>query len=415
MRVSIPIGFVAGAVTLTACSPSDTTSFVTVVDSAGIEIVTNGEAALATVPTWEIANVPTVGIGEGTSPDTPLLRVVAVTPLGEGRVAVGTAVPPEVLIFGSDGTLLSKVGREGEGPGEFAGVASVVQLASDTVAVWDPYRRRVSVYTTRGMLGRELDLSAVAPMAAGNAGSAAFNSGYTRLMGVSTGELVLFGEGTIGPGEGDSIARPTLPTMRLGRRGEVLGEYGRFPGMEVAHPSGLPRPLGKRTYGTTLGDALAVGAGDAEVRLYGPAGLERIVRWPDRDRTVGGPHLSRWLEFVGEQPEMTEMIEALPRAEQFPAHAEILGSPGGTLLISDYPGPLGAWPLRREDDAPVPVRPRIRVPARTWSVYGIDGTMVARLDTPEGFEPYSLNGDTIWGVFSDELDVESVRAYQVIR
>lgn len=417
MRIPTLAILAVGAASLFACSsPESGSSFVTVTDSAGVEIVTHSEAALTTGASWGVSSIPIVGIGEGAGPQTPLLRIVAVTPLGEGQVAVGTAVPPEVLIFGSGGNLLRRLGRAGDGPGEFITVASVVRLARDTVAVWDPYRRRVSIYATDGNLGHELDLSTVAPIAAGNAGSTAFNSGYTRLLRTSSGDLVLFGEGAIGTAEEPGVVRPTLPTMRISRQGEMLGEYGSFPGMEVVLPSGLPRPLAKRTYGTTVGEGVLVGTGEAEVRQYGPSGLlERIVRWPDGDRTVTGPHLSRWTDFVAEQPEMAEMIAALPRADRFPAHAEILGSPSGPILVSDYPGPLGVWPLRREDDAPEPVRPRIRVPARPWSVYNTDGRMEARLETPEGFEPYSLSGDTIWGVFTDELDVESVRAYHVIR
>ena len=408
-----------GAVTLSAaCSSGEPSSAVAIVtDSAGVAIVTSRPAAREEIRSWEILSAPTAAIGEGANPEIALSRVVAVAPLGQGRVAVGTTSPAEVLVFEADGTLVARLGQEGEGPGEFKSVASVVQVGADTVAVWDPYRRRVSVYVTNGHLVDEVDLSAVAPMSAASAGSASFNSGYTHLMPTNSGALVLFGEGAIASRQEAGVARPELPATRVSRPGERLAEYGSFPGMEVIQPGGFPRPLGMRTYGATVGDALVVGTAETtEVRVYGADGrLERIVRWPEPDRTLGGAYLSRWSKFVDEQPEMAEMVRAFPQPERFPAHGELIGTPDGILLVSEYPGPLGIWPLRRADDAPEALRPRMRVPARTWWVFGADGAMEARLDTPEGFEPYSIRGSEIWGVYTDDLDVESVRAYRVDR
>ncbi len=403
---------------LIACSGSQpSSSGPAVIDSAGVEIVTNRETAPEEIPSWQISSVPTREIGGGADPEIPVSRVVAVTPLGEGRVAVGTASPAEVLVFEGTGTLVARLGREGDGPGEFESVASVVQVAVDTVAIWDPDRRRVSVYATSGDLAKELDLSGFAPMSAASAGSSSFNSGYTHLLPTTSGDMVLFGEGAIDAGQQAGVTRPELPAMRISREGKQLAEYGRFPGMEVIQPGGFPRPLGLRTHGATVGDALVVGTAEAtEVRVFGPDGsLERIVRWPEHDRSVGGAHLARWSDFVDEQPEMAEMVRALPHPESFPAYGEIVGAASGELLISAYPGPLGVWPLRRADDAPEMLRPRMRVPARTWWVFDSNGEIAARLDTPEGFEPYSFEGSEIWGVYTDELDVESVRAYRLDR
>ena len=41
--------------------------------------------------------------------------------------------------------------------------------------------------------------------------------------------------------------------------------------------------------------------------------------------------------------------------------------------------------------------------------------MDERVETPEGFRPYSLDGDTILGCLTGRLDVESVPAYPVHR
>lgn len=57
--------------------------------------------------------------------------------------------------------------------------------------------------------------------------------------------------------------------------------------------------------------------------------------------------------------------------------------------------------------------------APTWSGCS-DGarpaaTSVAKLETPEGFQPYAVRDGRVWGVFRDELEVESVRAHGIVK
>ena len=84
-------------------------------------------------------------------------------------------------------------------------------------------------------------------------------------------------------------------------------------------------------------------------------------------------------------------------------------------MVGAYPGPLGAWPMRRDDDSPDILRPTVRIPERGWMVFDADGILQAGFRTPEGFEPYLVQADTIWGVFTDDYDIESVRAYRLTR
>ena len=143
---------VLAAVTLSACAGSSGPAATTVTDSAGVQVVTNQPGSIEAAQTWRLAAQPVVEIGAGASPDAPLYRVAAVVPLPGGRVAIGTQTPPQVLVFASDGTLAATLGRQGDGPGEFHGVASVVPIGADSLAVWDDRRRRMSVFTMDGSL-----------------------------------------------------------------------------------------------------------------------------------------------------------------------------------------------------------------------------------------------------------------------
>jgi hypothetical protein len=43
-------------------------------------------------------------------------------------------------------------------------------------------------------------------------------------------------------------------------------------------------------------------------------------------------------------------------------------------------------------------------------LFDLDGVVTATLRTPEGFAPAAIGEDRIWGVFTDTIEIESVRA-----
>lgn len=392
----------------------------TVTDSAGVEIVSNLPGSSEAAETWSLSAEPVVQIGAGADPEVALFQVTDVAPLGGRRVAVGMNTPARALVLEPDGTVAATLGREGEGPGEFSSVGSLVPLGADSVAVWDPDRRRISVFTTDGRFTREVDLSPIAPVTTRAAPDNRSNSGITHLLASASGSLVLFGEGAVSSTPEPGVGRPELPSFRITTEGEELASFGTFPGMEWFHggPAGaLPLPFGARTYAATSDDSFVLGTAEAtEFRVFGPDGaVIRIVRWPDQDRTVAGPYLSKWSDMVESAPSgIRQLVESIPRRERFPAYEGLVATEAGEILVGDYPGPLGIWPLRRADHGPEALRPEIRVPARRWLVFDADGALTARLGTPEGFEPYAVRDGLIWGIHSDEMDVESVRAYEII-
>ena len=391
--------------------PSD---FVTVRDSAGVTIVENHAAGLESVSSWSVSGEPRIEIGGGAEPEIPLYRVTAVTPLESGRVAIGMTTPPQVVVVEADGGLSATLGQPGEGPGEFLTVGSVVALHADSVMVWDPDRRRFAVFQEDGTLVREVDLGAVAPMSARASANTQTASGFTHLLPLADGTLAVVAEAALGPESEGMIVRHELPAFRIDPVGEVLASYGTFPGL--ASSPGMAAPFGARTH-PAGGSHLVVGTSESpEYRMYGNSGdLTQIVRWPDSDRTIAGPFLERWLEMVEADPNLGGFIEAAPRPERYPAYDDIVTTDRDEVLVGAYPGPLGLMPLRRADQVPEAFKGKLRVPAREWLVFTSDGTVNATFTTPEGFEPYALRGDDLWGVYTDELDVESVRAYTLTR
>ncbi len=191
------------------------------------------------------------------------------------------------------------------------------------------------------------------------------------------------------------------------------GTLGPFPGDEMfanERAMGLV-VFGAHTCAAISVERLVVGTQDeTELRLYGLDGaLRRIVRWPEGDRSVEGPLLSDYTAWIEEgiaaAPEaardhLRSMMEALPMAERLPAYGELVGGEHGAVWVGSYPGQPA-------------VMGQARMPARTWLVFDGDGAVVATLRTPEGFQPHAVEDRRVWGVYKDELDVESVRAYAI--
>ena len=407
--------------TLMGCAGDARKSDVAVRDSAGIRIVENLPGSIEAAGTWTLSHDPVVEVGGGVDPATPLYHVTDVAPLDDGRVAVAVNTPPQVHVFGSDGTLTTTLGRAGAGPGEFASVASIVPFTGDSVAVWDADRRRISIFETSGRYVREIDVSDLAPVSTRAAPSMSTASGFTHLLASGPRAFVIFGEGAVAPDPAPGISRPTLPSIRISTSGNALAQFGEMPGMEMVHggPAGsLPLPFGARTDAATSGEVLVTGTGDlTQIRVFGNDGSPiRIVRWPDRDRTVGGDWLDEWTAMVeNAPPPIRELVDATPRRELFPAYTGILTSDEGDVLVGEYAGPIGIWPLRHAGEGPEALRPVRRTREQRWLVFDNAGVITATLRTPEGFAPDAIRDGRIWGVFTDTLDVESVRAYRIVR
>jgi hypothetical protein len=389
------------------------------VDSAGIAMVTNLPGSIGSVATWSLSAEPAIEIGAGASPEVSLFRITSVYPFEGDRVAVGTEAPPQGFVFESNGDLVATIGREGNGPGEFANVATVVPFGSDSLAVWDPYRRRLSVFTALGRFVRELDLSAVAPMSPMATAAPLTRSAWTTLLRSVPGSFILFATGFSGPDAG--VRRVEAHSLRVMDTGEEVARFGPFPGEATLRTNEtgavaltVPLPFGARTYGASIGSALVAGDSDyPEFRTYGPDGmLERIVRWPDHPRQVRGTFLTDWNDFLDEwirsmpdaaQAAMRDLRDRTPAPERYPAYGALLAD-SEQIWVGEYPGQL------RMMGTPL----NARVPARQWLVFNPEGALIAVVQTPAGFQPHAILNDRVWGVYQDRLEVESVRAYDVI-
>lgn len=113
------------------------------------------QAATVAVDTLQMAVVDTIGCdGPDTSQVFGLLRSAEWTP--DGRIAVLDMHRGAVQLFSADGVELSRLGRSGEGPGEFSIPGTMTVLGDGSIAVADLVGGKVVFFGSDGTLLREV-------------------------------------------------------------------------------------------------------------------------------------------------------------------------------------------------------------------------------------------------------------------
>ena len=88
-------------------------------------------------------------IGDVDDPDYGFSRVAGVDVDDEGNIYVGEALVPEIRVYDADGVLLRRIGRRGEGPGEFQR-APRFGVFGDTLWTLDNAPDRITLFDLRG-------------------------------------------------------------------------------------------------------------------------------------------------------------------------------------------------------------------------------------------------------------------------
>ncbi len=392
---------ILASLVLAACTGADRSLGYTVTDSAGVTIVENRPTRVRGAEEWSLSANPELEMHPGVGPLPQLRQVAGLAPLSGERVAVLNQGFHEVLIFHKEGEVLTRFGGEGDGPGEFRQLTSVVPMPGDSVGVYDSRLRVLSVFDGRGRLGRSVHLE--------EAVRRGFQSFLLPLPG---GEMVFFTVGGPGVGFREGVFRARTESLRLGPEGDQRATYGPFPGAEVfGGMEGAGYVLfGATTYATTVGHRLVVGTAETpEIRLFDTTGaLERVVRWPDHDRAITPRHERAFFDAaLLAEPQyspaaLRDILSRVPRATRLPSYDGLMGSDDGHVWVRSYMGP--GHSIRGQ-----------RPPHQEWLVFDSLGVLAARVETPEGLNPFLVADSRVWGAFNAEDGTESVRAYSLQR
>jgi len=396
------LGWALAGICLGACAPGEEEPEGGVLyrDSAGVEIVES------TRPAWE------EGVGWTVGPE-PLLRIGVVegdlahqftgitgaVRLPEGTVVVADDGSQEVRFFGLDGSHLKTVGRRGGGPGEFTGLAGLGKDTMGGVWAYDFSLRRITWMDGTGEITGITSLG--------------LEPGMLNAVGVlSDGTFLLkqlWGAEETSAASRGGLRRDPIALVRFDTQGVLLDTLGLFPGREVylTEEDGrgvMNTPPFARNASTTIRSGRAiVGPQRAfEVLEIAPNGsLVRVVRIPRREEAVGPEALEAYIQGrlrgapADRHPGIRRSLEAMPVPETVPPYGAIRGDDVGNLWV-------GAWAMY----------PQL---ADTWEVFAPGGAWLGTVKMPPGVDPADIGPDWILGVGRDELDVEYVVVYPLIK
>ena len=326
-----------------------------------------------------IAQVPSIGLdGKPNfgSPGPP-------TRLGDGRILVSDRSTASLLIFDPSGFQVAAVGRRGRGPGEFVAPIPLGRCGGDSVYVWDPSLRRISVIGPDGKLAREFPMEGAT----------------LRPVCAPDGRLVVMRapKGPLEPAPGKAASPPApAPLVLMTANGDSIS-------LLTTVPIGDFRPLGGHTLVAAGPDRFYVATGDSGYAdMYDYTGKKLgALDIADPPRAMTDSAFNGAVDLMlasmaspAQREAARARIEAMGRPDHIAPYRLIWVAPAGDVwaVLSPYGDSLT----------------RIRVTAP-------DGTRLGDFSLPDGFTPFDVGRDYVLGLAETPSGEQVVREYRVTR
>lgn len=375
----------------------------TVTDSAGIPIVVNPTSELWTdASRWTVTEELKIGSAED-EPDYQFVRVAGIAVGSDGRIYVMDQGAQQVRVFTSDGTFDGAIGGPGGGPGEFgAGAGPVLMGLGDTLLVPDLQQQRVNRYAPDGTsLGSY-------PMV--------FTDGLPLRWDATPSGVIV---NQLRP-----LALPNQPatdSMDLiairDTDGSVTDTLMRVPsGKTIAFTSGGPEItffVAEPVWALTPDAGILFGVNDTyRIGVYSPDGaLTRVITKPsepmpvgERDRTVLLNAMERlWKEAGVPAQALDRLKSAIRFADNFPAYLQFLSGPQNTVWVQGILAPSSLSAEAQEF-----FNPQQDLGSSDFEVFDAEGRYLGVVTMPDRFTPLRFEGDVVYGIWRDELDVQYV-------
>jgi hypothetical protein len=393
----------AAAVLSAGCAETGGGGNATITDSAGVRIVANSAPAWSPGEEWRVAGAPSVSIGDSSrSPAEEFTAIRRVLSLPDGRIIVANGnAPPELRVFDADGAHVTTIGRQGAGPGEFRAIWDVWLAAPDTLVVFDPAVSRVSYFAPDGTLLHSTDMrqitspDAAAPAAIPAVPWARFPDG-TFLMRPNRWL----------PESSQGSGRATVTIVRARDDGSTMDTIGVFPEADyITTERGPAAPrFGRLAVIHVSGSSIFRGMGDDfTIDEYDVEGRHlRSIRRPHTPRPVTDELVERMRQH--------ELATAPPARRDYlmrdyseRPRLPTLAAFGSTWIVDAV---RNLWV---QHDA-------IALDSTgEWTVFDADGRWLGTVRIPPRLRPFEIGRDYILGVWRDELDVQSVRRYPLLK
>jgi hypothetical protein len=327
-----------------------------------------------------------------------------------GEIYVTDTQTQNIRVFNPQGEYLRTIGRPGAGPGELSpGAAFVLIAPGDTLLVPDLQNRRVNRYLADGTsLGSF-------PIALERGIPAVFRVTPSRTIVMQMRPLALPNMPV--PDSMDAIVVldpsgevrdtvmkfPSGRTLNLGGAAPELNIYAAEPLWDIADDLGV-------LYGVNTTYRIS--------RYSGDGSLERIITMPyeanpvtESDKQVVMQYFERLVRDQGAPPEAMQQLRAMIKFGEFiPVFSAILTGPHNTIWVQHQRSladateeELAGFNLIEDSGAP------------DWDIFDDQGRYLGVVTMPPRFQPRSFDGDNMYGVWRDDLDVQYVMRLKIVK
>ena len=318
---------------------------------AGVRQFTYSTIALDRARQLLLEQLPLAVVGgPGASPSFDLSNANTVALLADGNVAALSTVDSRLDLFGADGKPIRRIGRRGEGPGEFRGVPDMVRVAGDTLLLPDLGNMRMDwVTANHGVVKADPVADRVGAYLTNIAGA------------LPEGRIVLYSFGRLQQGVIGKLIRQRAQLAVLGPDGparivasipdvvvtDVPTHYEGKPGFETVAVGFSPEAK------VVVWDTLIATSTNDQYRIdlrNGDGAIISTLAMPQPRRPVTramhDANVAYWLaqlhtyrEHPRDMAESERLIRQAPYADSLPAYAALFVSPDATLWAVDAIAP----------------------------------------------------------------------------
>jgi hypothetical protein len=411
-RVRTALPFLIAVTTVCGAESTASGSGHSVVDSAGIQIVTSQD------PAWpdgyrRVEPEPLLRIGRDEEGPYQFGRLGRALLEDDGSIVVIEQMSDEIRIFDSDGTHLVSLGGTGEGPGEFVEPWGPFRYPRDSIAVTDRQIRRITIFSTttgedRTLMAENPGMLAMGVLRDGTFLYRLFGSRARYLADASPGRQWLLDEiFSLDPSDGSMQAIARLPDRDLiVKPGGSTTERRIFAGGPNSNTKHLSPPSQYRAAVAEDG-FYWVAPETYEIQFYDAKGtLRRIIRRPVPPDPLNRDVIERYEEAELERERRRNGEQGAARLRRMFSDETTYRKHIPLFQSAFVDGDGRLWVQRSR-------WPSLEGPVQ-WDVFVKEGFWMGSVEAPDRLRIVDSRGDLVLGVGQDERDVPFLQLHRMI-
>jgi hypothetical protein len=354
-------------------------------------------------------------IGSVNDPATLLTTVGSISVGPRGALYVVQYADNLIRVFDSAGKPMSSIGRRGQGPGEFQGIASIGFLA-DTLYATDISSRRVSFFARDGRF------IVSHPMMAPSLGDGLGTALAFRLLPGGSGIAIP----SIAASAITTGSATKAPFLRIDRTGKILDTIAWYAltNAQITLSKGDRRTYSGQFFADNPIVAFALDSSgsvtiERRAATTASAGAFRIVRQNLRGDTIFS-RAHRYTPAAMPRGLVDSLVTARARVfmtrdnPMFASVTEAEQALRAALFLPRFKIPVAAAQFS-EDGTLWLRRDSADEPLQQWDVFSGSGDRIAAISLPRKFNIRLIRRDVIWGTELDDADVPFVVRYRILR